>query len=127
MHDKVLADLLVHVGGVGVNDHAGVGLLLVGLLLQVSGYSAGASEQTGFAKATIVGILTVVPILFVLLGIFAAIRYPIDKHNASRIQEVVRQRRSGDFDKLDEEEQRLTRLQIKEIMDAKKKVGNHAE
>jgi len=41
VHDKVLADLLVHVGGVGMNDHAGVGLLLVGRLGRVQVVDAG--------------------------------------------------------------------------------------
>ena len=106
---------------------SGAAIFLVGLLLQVSGYSAGAAVQTGFAKAAIVGILTIVPILFVLLGIFAAIRYPIDTKNSLQIQDVVQQRRSGAFRKLDGETQRKTLAALKDIMDAKRKGSVNAK
>jgi len=102
---------------------SGVAIFLVGLLLQVSGYTAGAAEQTSLAKTAIVGILTVVPILFVLLGIFAAVRYPIGRHNTVQIQDVVRRRRRGDFDKLDDGARQTVLAQMKEIIDAKRR-GN---
>ena len=106
---------------------SGAAIFLVGLLLQVSGYTAGAAEQTSAAKTTIVGILTIVPILFVLLGIFAALRYPIDKHNFAQIRDVVRQRRSGEFGELDGETQRDVLSRLKDIIDAKKEGTAHAE
>jgi len=106
---------------------SGAAIFLVGLLLEVAGYSAGAAEQTSVAKTAIVGILTVVPILFVLLGIFAAVRYPIGKRNVSQIQSVVQQRRSGAFGRLADETQRQTLLGIKDIMDAKRRGSVNAE
>jgi sugar (glycoside-pentoside-hexuronide) transporter len=106
---------------------SGAAIFLVGLLLQVSGYSAGAATQTNLAKTAIVGILTVVPIFFVLLGIFAAVRYPIDKNNISQIQDVVRQRRSGAFDALNGDARQPVRLRMKEIMDAKRKGNANAK
>ena len=106
---------------------SGVAVFLVGLLLQISGYTAGAVEQTSLTKTAIVGILTVVPILFVLLGIFAAYRYPIDKHNAPQIQDIVEQRRSGAFDLLDEQSRQTALAQMKDILDAKGKEKANAK
>jgi Na+/melibiose symporter-like transporter len=106
---------------------SGVAIFLVGLLLQISGYTAGAAEQTSLAKSAIVGILTVVPILFVLLGIFAAMRYPIDRGNAQLIREVVDQRRDGSFAGLDEETRQSSLAGLKDIIDVKRKGRAHAE
>ncbi|HWP22091.1 MAG TPA: MFS transporter [Candidatus Cryosericum sp.] len=106
---------------------SGVAIFLVGLLLQISGYTAGAAEQASVTKTVIVGILTVVPILFVLLGIFAAIRYPIDRKNEPLIRDVVDQRRSGAFAALDEQTRQNKLAQLKVIVDAKRKGRAHAE
>lgn len=106
---------------------SGVAIFLVGLLLQVSGYTAGLAEQASVTKATIVGILTVVPILFVLFGIFAAVRYPIERDSAQMIRDVVDQRRSGAFDALDEQTRQAKLAQLKDIVDAKRKGRAHAE
>lgn len=106
---------------------SGVAIFLVGLLLQISGYTAGAAEQTSLAKSAIVGILTVVPILFVLLGIFAALRYPIDRENSQLIREVVDQRRDGSFAGLDEETRQSSLAGLKDIIDVKRKGRAHAE
>ncbi len=106
---------------------SGLAIFLVGLLLQVSGYTAGAPEQAAVTKDVIVGILTIVPILFVLLGVFAALRYPIDKYNFQSIRNVVEQRRNGTFAALDESTQKSLLMQMKEILDAKRKGRAHAD
>lgn len=106
---------------------SGVAIFLVGLLLQVSGYTAGLAEQSSVAKTAIVGILTVVPILFVLLGIFAAVRYPIDNDNAQMIRDVVDQRRSGAFAALDEQTRQSKLSQLRVIVDVKRKGRAHAK
>ncbi len=65
------------------------------LLLQLSGYSSAGGEQPASAVTAIRIIAGPIPMVLLGLGIFAAIRYPLDRASFQRITEELARRRAA--------------------------------
>lgn len=73
-----------------------VAVMVVGLLLDASGFHQGAKTQTPQAINMIVGLMTVGPLLLLAFGAFVSFRFKLNKHTHATLMATIARFKSGE-------------------------------
>ena len=74
----------------------GIGVQLLGIILQIGGFDGDAAVQTETAMRWVENCVTVIPAIFLVLAFLALYRYPITKKRFEEIQRQLKAKKQND-------------------------------
>ncbi|HZK01248.1 MAG TPA: MFS transporter [Anaerovoracaceae bacterium] len=95
-HNKKRAGVVISLQSLSESASNALGLQIMGLLLQFSGFDAEASVQTSVALNWTAHTFSMIPACFMLISVIMIALYPIKKKNFRQVVKAIEMRKAGE-------------------------------
>lgn len=84
---------IVSVQGLVESIAQGIGAQILGIILQFTGFDGNSAVQSSLTNSWIVNCTTWVPVIFILVAVFALYKYPISRESFNEMSESINRKR----------------------------------